>query len=550
MKFCTCSAIFLISLVINEAVFANTTPLSQYKESTHNYNLGKNIQKHKYHTRAINKEVIKNKIKSDPTHINKKEKNYNKHGINTFIQKKVRNKNNDYDNDVMVKRLITRLKKITLLTDKSITDNEFHKKLNVGLFTETSVNFQDNELENLLSGVGLAEQVQLYRELVNFGTWDDNEGEKKRLLDILRIVMKKDNNEVLSRIEPQFDNRIQQTKAMIEHNPDYGSVGTIIFSTKLWAYSQNKKKWKTFIFGSTGHCSGVLIAQDKVLTNGHCLKDVGIIKPFDIETLRLSESYEGVYKSMTSILDVNVDFVFSEKIVEFVPGSTNSFSVEEVKKDEEGNVVFNQKIFESRESSSDGKIKTSEIIVDPEFLENGRFSDDIAILILASPLLNVQPLPLRQTSAGDLPEGTNITTIGYPGDKHLGTQWKSKCQLLNLYPHMHVLSLLFHNCRTVGGASGSPILDSSSNIIGLNSGVEMGSSKFPKKQTTETPKQQVMGIGTYITPQKLQWVNFCMSYKKKCAFQTKKIQKSKGEFHDIYDYYNAKLKEHELDNEL
>jgi hypothetical protein len=89
----------------------------------------------------------------------------------------------------------------------------------------------------------------------------------------------------------------------------------------------------------------------------------------------------------------------------------------------------------------------------------------------------------------ETPRGTEVAAIGYPMndpratppdwlDRVFGGIFEVKRLMPGLVDHA-ADNLYFHDCSTTGGASGSPLIDTSTgNVIGLHAGAQSGPGGF------------------------------------------------------------------------
>lgn len=75
----------------------------------------------------------------------------------------------------------------------------------------------------------------------------------------------------------------------------------------------------------------------------------------------------------------------------------------------------------------------------------------------------VQPATFGDVS--NISKGTNITVTGYPGDKPIATLWESRGKVINRSGNN-----ISYDLSTYGGNSGSPVFNSSNQLIGLHYG--------------------------------------------------------------------------------
>ncbi|MZU11665.1 trypsin-like serine protease [Enterococcus mundtii] len=115
-----------------------------------------------------------------------------------------------------------------------------------------------------------------------------------------------------------------------------------------------------------------------------------------------------------------------------------------------------------------GKFKVSQIHIFPKYLENNFLSNDMALMIIeplnGKSIGEVVP-PLKFNVVNNLPVNTIMSTAGYPGDKPWGTMWESlgKATFVDNY-------FIEHNMSTVGGQSGSPVFNTTNEILGVHVG--------------------------------------------------------------------------------
>jgi protease YdgD len=196
--------------------------------------------------------------------------------------------------------------------------------------------------------------------------------------------------------------------------------------------------------GAKAHCSGVLIADDLVLTAAHCLWDAAAEKWLD------------------------------PKDVEFVAGYQKGKSV--------------------------ARSVAREIVVHPDFSRQGSMYEhdparDRAMLILAEPIgkkaghMAVHALSFLELVDEESPGSINAIA-GYPGTRPETLTLDRRCRIIEKSPKGPDW-VIYHTCPMVSGDSGSPLLriiDGIPHVIAINSAVARADGRMIGIATAETKK--------------------------------------------------------------
>lgn len=129
-----------------------------------------------------------------------------------------------------------------------------------------------------------------------------------------------------------------------------------------------------------------------------------------------------------------------------------------------------------------GKFKIESVHIPQSYIDKPSVDRDIAILTI-KPLDNkgigevVPPLPVKLSNSVVI--GEPLQTSGYPGDKKWGTLWKTQGSVIK-----ETNTRIYYDLDTFGGQSGSPVYNSSNEIIAVHT-TGAGNSNFGTKINDE-----------------------------------------------------------------
>lgn len=109
-----------------------------------------------------------------------------------------------------------------------------------------------------------------------------------------------------------------------------------------------------------------------------------------------------------------------------------------------------------------GTIRSTTIHTSSAWINSGDFNQDWSVIEIASPIGNRTGWFGKMWTSGTL-NNTSVNLTGYPGDKPQ-TMWRSPGKIVNTHS-----AWVDFDCDMVSGSSGSPIYNSSNQIVAINS---------------------------------------------------------------------------------
>ncbi|OJG78115.1 hypothetical protein RV14_GL001216 [Enterococcus ratti] len=124
-----------------------------------------------------------------------------------------------------------------------------------------------------------------------------------------------------------------------------------------------------------------------------------------------------------------------------------------------------------------GRFTAQSVYIPQEYLKKANSNFDYAVVTVApnngESIGNKVPmLPVALTNS--IAEGTLLSTMGYPADKPRGTMWKSYGKVVS-----EMDSRIRYTMDTVGGQSGSPIINGNNEVVGVHTNGSLPSNPNP-----------------------------------------------------------------------